>query len=187
MRRYFFAATKYIVSTTFLCLPLLRSPFQHHVMDRYKATIIVRAANAHSRYEEFRETLWNCLRCFERSFVRMIVRATIHLYRETGPSTGAETGNTPPPTHSLGSPVQRQNRARLSVLKADISQSGSTVCNVTLTFCFVFFYLNQITSRTCDGGNPTSQFERNPFYSDCCKVFCSGLADSYRQKPWGSS
>ena len=35
LERPFFAATKYIVSTTFLHLPLLRSPFQHHVSGQY--------------------------------------------------------------------------------------------------------------------------------------------------------
>ena len=42
------------VSTTFLRLPLLRSPFQHHV--------IVSAANGRSCYEEFRKTLRHFLR-----------------------------------------------------------------------------------------------------------------------------
>ena len=43
-------------------------------------------ANARQCYEEFRETL----RCFERSFVRMIIRTTIHRYREKGPRTGVD-------------------------------------------------------------------------------------------------
>ena len=75
MGRYFFAARKYTVSTTFLHLPLLQSQFQHRVSGQLHA----------SCSEEFRETIRHFFWRFERSFARMIVWAWIHRYRETGP------------------------------------------------------------------------------------------------------